>query len=93
MAYRIQLIPATCRLGVCCLCSRERTLCADVVIHGRSRPCVVCSVCRVQWEGKFTPVEPMRDPPSLPDDLPFVRRLGIGLRARSPSKHSMPFTF
>lgn len=89
----IQAIPSTVRPGVCCKCRRERTLCANVVFRGQDRPCVLCSVCRIATEGSWVPVEPMRESAPLPDDLPFVRRLGLGLRARSPSKHSMPFTF
>lgn len=68
-------------------------MCADVVFNGQKSPRVVCSMCRIATEGKWRPVDPLRSNVDLPDDLPLVRRLGQGLRARSPAKHSMPFTF
>lgn len=92
----VQAIPSDVHAGVCCKCQRERTLCADVVFRGQARPCVVCSACRISLEGEWSPVEAMHFDAAneaVAEDLPFVRRLGVGLRARSPSKHSMPFTF
>lgn len=89
----IQAIPTDVHPGVCCLCRRERTLCADVVFRSKGQQaCCVCSACRIAWEGWWTPApEPVR--PELQEEEPRARRLGRGLRARSPSKHSMPFTF
>lgn len=89
----IQAIPSEVHAGVCCLCHRERTLCADVVFRSRGQQaCCVCSGCRVVWEGFWTPAHPPRPEADLQEE-PRARMLGRGLRARSPSKHSMPFTF
>ncbi len=88
----VQAIPYTLHAGLCCRCQRERTLCADVVFRGKVRACVVCSQCRIASEGSWTPVEAARQEVDLLDE-PRARMLGRGLRARSPSKHSMPFTF
>lgn len=89
----VQAIPTTVRPGVCCLCLRERTLCADVVFRGKIRVCVVCSACRIASEGQWQPADPVLPDADLPEDESRARRLGKGLRARSPSKHGMPFTF
>lgn len=87
----IQSIPSEVYPGVCCLCRRQRTLCALVVLRGNFKPCLVCSQCRIAREGEWAP-QPPRPDADLKDE-PRARMLGRGLRARSPSKHSMPFTF
>lgn len=93
MPARVQAIPSTTRPGVCFLCARERTCCADVVFRGEKRPCVLCAGCRIAREGHWQPVEAILPGADLPDDESRARRQGRGLRARSPSKHSLPFTF
>lgn len=87
----VQAIPSDVCPGVCCLCRRERTLCADVVFKGKHRPCVVCSACRIASEGEWVPADHVRPEADLLDE-PRARMQGRGLRARSPSKHSLPFT-
>lgn len=85
-------IPSDVHPGVCGKCRRQRTLCADVVLRGR--PCVMCSACRVTCEGKFTVAsEPLVTEFGYQEGDSRARRLGRGLKARSPSKHRMPFTF
>lgn len=92
MAMRVQAIPSDVRPGVCCMCRRERTLCAMIVFRQQKRPCTVCSGCRLASEGSWAPAESER-PGAVLEDEPRARMLGRGLRARSPLKHSMPFTF
>lgn len=86
----IQAIPTEVHPGVCSVCCRERTLCAEVFF--RSKVYVMCSACRITWEGWWTPAHPPKPEADLQEE-PRARMLGRGLRARSPSKHSMPFTF
>ncbi len=90
----VQAIPSDVFPGVCSQCHRERTLCAAVTFKGNEESSVVCSQCRISWEGFWTvPPDPVRHDAKEPEDDPRVRQLGRGLRARSPSKHSMPFNF
>lgn len=87
-------IPSTVRPGVCCQCGQKRTLCADVVFRGKQRPCVLCSACRVASEGQWTvEPDPVRHDEKVPEGDSRARILGRGLKARSPSKHGLPFTF
>lgn len=89
----VQAIPSTVCRGVCRLCQRERTCCAEIVLRGKVWSIVACAACRLNREGYWKPVKPMEELVVLPEDEPEARRLGKGLKARSPSKHSMPFTF
>ncbi len=89
----IQSIPEYVRPGVCRLCKFTRTCCADVVFKASKRAVLVCSQCRIDTEGEWTVGVGLRPEPDLPEDESRARRLGRGLKARSPSKHTMPFTF
>jgi len=88
---RIQPIPDRVFPATCGLCRRYRTLCAVVTIKGRFGHAVVCTGCRILHEGRWT----VEESPERPDvgSEPRARQLGKGLRARSPSKHGLPFTF
>ncbi len=90
----IQDIPSDVHPGLCSLCHRHRTLCAAVTFLGQDGERLACSGCRIAFEGKWKVKPcPVRHDAKEPDGDPRVRQLGRGLRARSPSKHSMPFTF
>lgn len=89
MPSRIQAIPEQVFPAVCGLCHRERTCCAVVQIKGRFGHAVVCSACRIQWEGRWTVDVAPEKPVAMAVDEPRVRVLGKGLRARSPSKHGL----
>lgn len=92
MPARIQVIPEQVFPAVCKLCKRERTCCAVVLVKRYfSLPSVWCTHCRIQNEGRWT-VDVAPEKPDVGSE-PRVRVLGKGLRARSPSKHGLPFTF
>lgn len=94
---RVHRIPSDVYTGKCWMCKRERTCCAVVQVKGRFGKTVLCAGCRIEWEGRWTPEAPLPDvrlpKDEFPEDESRARRLGKGLRARSPSKHGLPFTF
>ena len=99
MPARIQPIPDRVFPATCGLCRRWRTLCAVVYLRGKldrswytGNRAVVCTACRILHEGRWT-VEEAPETPAPDIREPRVRQLGKGLRARSPSKHGLPFTF
>lgn len=88
-------IPDRVYRGVCWACGRERTCCATVKVRMRYPNKVpMCSACRIAREGQWDVDSALETAAAdLADDEPRTRMLGRGLRARSPSKHNLPFTF
>lgn len=88
-------IPDCVYRSVCWACGHERTCCATVKVRKRyPNKAPMCSACRIAMESQWdADVALETTAANLADDEPRARRLGIGLRARSPSKHNLPFTF
>lgn len=93
MTARVQAIPESVYPGLCQTCQRYRTCCAIVKIRGRNYPkALMCSQCRLANEGHLEVGADDAPPVDLREE-PRVRRMGRGIKARSPAKHRMPFTF
>lgn len=91
----VRPIPDRVYRGVCWACGRERTCCATVKVRMRyPNKVTMCSACRIDRDGQWDVDAALETAPAdLADDEPMARRLGRGIRVRSPSKHNLQFTF